>query len=341
MSSFSVGAQCLVLAYHFEAQSRLTERRKPVGLIFCPMCLPYFPSPTVTWMWQVCLRMTLPRPLARAVKRRRLSALSTQIVLTLSSSMSAPSLCSALAVADSRTFLMIFAPFLGLKDSKVSALSTGSPRIWSATSRPFWADRRTPRRIALVSMSGSSPLRRRRRRHHLLVRRMRLERTGQRELAELVPDHILRDVNRNVLLAVVNRNRQADEIRRYRRASRPGLDRPLVGGRPRGFDLRLQVVIDERTLLDRTCHLSLPLLHRVPAADDHVVGALVLAGVISLAWRAPRRHRMMSSATAIRTAAHRMVYRVHGNAANGGTDAAPALGARLADRAQVVFLVAD
>jgi len=76
------------------------------------MYLPYLPSPTVTWMWQVCLRMTLPRPLARAVKRRRLSALSTQIVLTLSSSMSAPSLCSALAIADSRTFLMIFAPFL-------------------------------------------------------------------------------------------------------------------------------------------------------------------------------------------------------------------------------------
>src|SRR5215469_16687023 len=37
----------------------------------------YLPSPTVTWMWQVCFRMTLPRPLARAVNRRRLSALST------------------------------------------------------------------------------------------------------------------------------------------------------------------------------------------------------------------------------------------------------------------------
>src|SRR5262249_34824756 len=39
---------------------------------------PYFlPSPTVTLMWQVCFRMTLPRPFARAVKRRRLAALST------------------------------------------------------------------------------------------------------------------------------------------------------------------------------------------------------------------------------------------------------------------------
>src|SRR2546422_2136337 len=124
MSSFSVAGKCLLFAYHFEAQSRLTESRKPVGLIFCPMCLPYFPSPTVTWIWQVCLRMTLPRPLARAVKRRRFSALSTQIVLTLSSSMSAPSLCSALAIADSRTFLMIFAPFLGRSEEHTSELQS-------------------------------------------------------------------------------------------------------------------------------------------------------------------------------------------------------------------------
>src|SRR5437867_282336 len=37
---------------------------------------PYLSSPTVTLMWQLCLRMTLPRPLARAVKRRRFAPLS-------------------------------------------------------------------------------------------------------------------------------------------------------------------------------------------------------------------------------------------------------------------------
>src|SRR2546428_13586428 len=69
---------------------------------------------------------------------------STKIRFTLSSSTSAPSLCSALAIADSSTFLMMCAPFFGLKASRLSAFSTGSPRIWSATSRPFWADSRTP-----------------------------------------------------------------------------------------------------------------------------------------------------------------------------------------------------
>src|SRR6185369_14352163 len=145
---------------------------------------PYLPSPTVTWMWHVCFRMTLPRPFARAVKRRRLSALSTRMVFTLSSSTSAPSLCSALAIADSSTFLMMTAPFFGLKARMLSAWSTGRPRIWSATSRPFCADSRTPRRIALVSIGLSLlPRRGRRRRRDLLVGRVALEGARQRELA--------------------------------------------------------------------------------------------------------------------------------------------------------------
>src|SRR4029077_3777152 len=145
-------------------------------------------------MWQVCFMMVLPRPFARAVKRRRLSALSTQIDFTRSSSTSAPSLCSALAIADSSTFLMITAPFFGLNARTLSALSTGRPRIWSATSRPFWAERRTPRRIALVSIGAPLLLRRRGGCRDLLVRRVALERARQRELAKLVPDHVFRHV---------------------------------------------------------------------------------------------------------------------------------------------------
>src|SRR5450432_50732 len=117
--------------------------------------------------------------------------------------MSAPSLCSALAIADSSTALMILAPFFGLKASTLSALSTGRPRIWSATSRPFWAESRTPRRIALVSMVIAS-LPRRRRRRDLLVGRMALEGARQREFAKLVADHVLGHIDRNVLLAVVD-----------------------------------------------------------------------------------------------------------------------------------------
>src|SRR5438128_1976649 len=133
--------------------------------------------------------------------------------------MSAPSLCSALAIADSSTFLMIPAPFFGLNDSTFSARSTGRPRIWSATSRPFCADSRTPRNMALVSMSVSLLLRRRR--SGLALSRVRLERAGQRELAELVADHVLRHIDRYVLPAVMDGDRQPDEIGRDRRAARP------------------------------------------------------------------------------------------------------------------------
>src|SRR4051812_26822376 len=37
MSSASIAGKFLVFANHLEAQLRFTERRKPVGLIFCPM----------------------------------------------------------------------------------------------------------------------------------------------------------------------------------------------------------------------------------------------------------------------------------------------------------------
>ena len=127
--------------------------------------------------------------------------------------MSAPSLCSALAIADSSTFFMILAPFFGLNARRLSAWSTGMPRIWSATSRPFWADRRTPRSVAcgfhrhLLSFFGGAG-----RRRDLLVGRVALERAGQREFAELVADHVFGHVDRDVLLAVVHGDRQADEL---------------------------------------------------------------------------------------------------------------------------------
>jgi hypothetical protein len=37
MSSDSIAGKFFELAYHFEAQLRLTESLNPVGLIFCPM----------------------------------------------------------------------------------------------------------------------------------------------------------------------------------------------------------------------------------------------------------------------------------------------------------------
>src|SRR6187402_386426 len=202
-------------------------------------------------MCAVGLLMRLPRPLALAEKRFSVVPCSTKIVLTLSSSMSAPSLCSALAMADSRAFLIMPAAFLDVNVSMFSAWSTFLPRTRSATSRPLSADSRTPRTIERVSIAVSLLLR------SLLVGRVTLERPGQRKLAELVPDHLIRDIDRHVLLAVVHRDRDADEIGQDRRAARPGLDRLLVLRRGRLFDLRHQVVVDERALLERAGHATL------------------------------------------------------------------------------------
>jgi len=76
----------------------------------------------------------------------------TKTVETLRSSTSAPSLCSALATADSSTFFMISAAFLLLKARRLSASPTFFPRIWSATKRAFWAEIRAPESLAATSI---------------------------------------------------------------------------------------------------------------------------------------------------------------------------------------------
>src|SRR3982750_2301733 len=171
--------------------------------------------------------------------------------------MSAPSLCSALAIADSSAFLMIPAARFWVKSRMLIAWSTFLPRTRSATSRPLSAERRTPRTIDFVSivamLTPSSLL------HGLLVGRVALEGAREREFAELVADHLVGDVDRNVLLAVVHGDRQADEVGQDRRAARPGLDRLLVLGGRRLLDLRREVMVDERAPLERAGHLALPL----------------------------------------------------------------------------------
>src|SRR5690606_40595108 len=67
-----------------------------------------------------------------------------------------------------------------------------------------------------------------------------------------------------------------------------------------------------------------------------------MAGLVALRRDAPRGDRMRVALAGLGLAtAVRMVDRVHGRAADGRLDAAPALGARLAQLLQVVLGVAD
>jgi hypothetical protein len=81
---------------------------------------------------------------------------------------------------------------------------------------------------------------------------MALERTGQCELAELVADHVLVDVNGNVLAAIVHSYRQADELGQDGGTARPGFDRLFIFAFDGRIDLFDQMRIDEWAFLNRT-----------------------------------------------------------------------------------------
>src|SRR3546814_45234 len=161
------------------------------------------------------LRMRVPRPVALAIKRFSVGPSSTMMVLTFSSSTSAPWLFSALAIADSTTFLIRWAAFLSENFSRLTARSADRPRTWSATRRAFCGEMRAVRRIAFASfwldmVVISLP--------RLLVAAMTLEGPGQCELAELVADHVLVDQHRDMVPAVVHGNRVTHHFRQDHRA---------------------------------------------------------------------------------------------------------------------------
>src|SRR6185295_15484935 len=81
--------------------------------------------------------------------------------------------------------------------------------------------------------------------------RVPLEGARRGELAELVADHVLRHVDGDVALAVVDAEGQADEVGRDGRASRPGLDRGRTR-RARAYllDLLLKMPVYERAFFD-------------------------------------------------------------------------------------------
>src|SRR4029453_9337940 len=96
-----------------------------------------------------------------------------------------------------------------------------------------------------------------------------LEGAGQRELAELVTDHVFGDVHGNELLAVVHGHRVADELRRDRGTTRPRLEHPLLTRAIQLFDAPVELLVDERAFFERASH---PRLLFLPARDDVGVG---------------------------------------------------------------------
>src|SRR5206468_2051181 len=243
-------------------------------------------------------------------------------------------LCSALAAAERRTFSTIRAAARGVYWSVASASPTDFPRIWSSTSRAFRADTRTKRARASVRTALRLP---RRRGRGLLGRAVRPERSGHRELAQPVADHVLGDVDRDELLAIVDRERVADELRHDRRAARPRLQHLLLPAPVQLLHPREQRLVDVRPLLERTPHRRLLFL---PSRHDVAVrGPRPATGLVALGGLAPRGHRVIALALAL-AAAHRVVDGVHHRAAHRRAEAEPAHPARLPDRYVLVVEVA-
>src|SRR5579862_1207454 len=96
----------------------------------------------------------------------------------------------------------------------------------------------------------------------LLVRdlaRVTAEQPGRRELAELVPDHVLGHVHGNELVAVVHRERVPDEIRDHRARARPRLHDALLVARVHRANLLHEAVVNVGTFMYASRHYRVAL----------------------------------------------------------------------------------
>src|SRR3546814_3304451 len=87
---------------------------------------------------------------------------------------------------------------------------------------------------------------------------------GRGELTQLVADHRLGDVHRDVLAAVVHGDGVAHHLRDDRGAAAPGLDDLLLALLVEDVHLLEKVVVDEGALLQAAGHGFLP-----PRSEEH------------------------------------------------------------------------
>src|SRR5882762_9972919 len=97
----------------------------------------------------------------------------------------------------------------------------------------------------------------------LLVAGVAVEGAGGSELAQLVADHVLGHEHGDELAPVVHREGVPHQVGKDGRAARPRLHHLLLALPVHVLHLLDQVAVDERTLLDRTCHQRTPLSRRL------------------------------------------------------------------------------
>src|SRR6185503_19187614 len=93
-------------------------------------------------------------------------------------------------------------------------------------------------------------------------------------------------------------------------------------------DFPEQMAVDERPFLHTACH---ELALRLTLFDDHHVGSFVVAGLQALGELAPRRARVPPAARPAFAATHRVIDRVHRDAAVVRASAEPTASSRFAE----------
>src|SRR4051794_27186489 len=154
---------------------------------------------------------------------------------------------------------------------------------------------------------------------------------GRRELAQLVADHRVGHEHRDVLAAVVHRDRVADHGRHDHGATGPRLDDVVGALVVLSVHLLDQVVVDEGTLLQAARHVFLSLLATLAglaATDDERVGGLALAR--TALGLAPGGDGVATTGRLALTTTVRVVDRVHDDTTDGRADALPPHAAGLA-----------
>src|SRR6476646_10723959 len=226
-------------------------------------------------MWVIGLWIGNARPWARGRQRFSVGPSLAMASATTRSSADRLWLFSAFAVALFSTRSTSRAACCGMNRSSAAASSTGRPRIAATTRLALRVD---PRRYLAVA------------------------------------DHVLGHVDRDVLLAVVDRDRVADERREDDRRTGPGLHDLLLVAPVHLLDPPLEAELDERALLDGTRHLRPPSLLAMARADDQASGRLRATGAVTHGGLAPRGLRRHAGRRLALAATMGMVARVHDDA---------------------------
>lgn len=85
---------------------------------------------------------------------------------------------------------------------------------------------------------------------------VRLEQTGQGELAETMSDHVFSHVDRDEVLAVMNQESVADEVRSNHGGTGPCFDGAFLLGVVELVHLVEEGLLNERTFFEGACHVS-------------------------------------------------------------------------------------